>query len=128
MGEKEKGPAGMISSSSSVGLPDICWPFQPCHPASHHHPPLLLFQFRVLSPSALLCFYSAEIRGTHPPAWSDGKVRRTERTRQPGRQTRSTFFICICEPAANAGQETAHWQRRLNTDRGGGGDGKHNHN
>lgn len=74
MGENEKGPAGITSSCSSMGLPDICWPFQPCHPASHHHPP----PPPRTSPLSILGFISLR----SPPFFTQRKSE--ERTQQLG--------------------------------------------
>lgn len=88
-------------------------------PPSSPTSPLLIPAFISLhSPT----FHSMEIRGSHKPAWSRGKVKRTERTRQRRqRQTGKRIFIYVCETAANAGEKTTTWdlffptELRLNT-------------
>lgn len=76
-------------------------------PPSSPTSPLLIPAFISLhSPT----FHSMEIRGSHKPAWSRGKVKRTERTRQRRqRQTGKRIFIYVCETAANAGEKTTTW-------------------
>lgn len=89
--EKENSTAGLISSFSSVWLPDICWPFQPSqrHPssASLHHPQLLFPAFSKEKTSGFIClcslqFQSVEIRVVHKTAWSREKGREREREKE----------------------------------------------